>query len=280
MRRDVLGEELRDEKKSMEKEVYEAAEAPDYALVEEMVSTFLESEEYWSVHTPPHVFDRRFRDDFYSRLTDILDDKGFDAQVFLDSLVQAFAETASEVESMESAYLFISAVQTLYDLGYNNLTLDLRHQTHQPDHIGLNIEASQANRFSLICHLPIDPSRYRHSNIGRSAEYCRFYVTGNVSILGWESSDCEFKLEGAFDLIGLDCTNCSFYLPIIDKIEFDTESFKAGEILDDKPGIGELTLKRQNRSFKATIPYSFWKNNNSLNISDGKDNWKEVFPPE
>ena len=185
-----------------------------------------------------------------------------DPNSLIDAVVQLLASETSPEESMDTNTLLDPLVQALYDMGHDNLIVDLDplpaffqacatylHGTEERPLTATYVgSALSIAHWTHWCRLDITGSAW---TLGHKAHHISIIYHGRCGSVGWAASDSEFELRGRRALINPYENNGCVFRTEEDLTEHDLSELR-------KEG--------------------FFNRGNTLLVPDGAGGWKEVRP--
>ncbi len=199
------------------------------------------------------------------RFTDVVNgfpEEDFDAQAFLDALVEGILKKTTLEHITFSSCLLDPAVQALYDLGYNEFIIDLSRVPITPKYMANDLIGQPGKPLKLLY-------KGNATEFGINVKYCEMEIVGDCHYGGTQANRSSITFSGDAKNIAGFASTTDFIMEaeLIYALDTPSPCFKCNFKITDavkKEHVEELMFER------------FFEDNNKLYKKTKAGNWKEV----
>ena len=279
-------------------ESYEpGTQAYDQSLVEELVTTYIESTgsgSKWALFNLQyslfsHLFNSQVEETLIPRLKHA---SGLDAQAFLDAVVARLGAGAEQAQLSQADIFLSPLIRALYESGHSELALNIASFGVPVDEIANRISGTEERPLSLVCMLGRNLEGFDANSAGMSSRHCAIDVRGSVGNVGASSFHSSFILRGLAGRIGFYSSFCTYRLPRAEVLGLEAVTEKkvvptelpyscGAEVLQiEEEPLFRLSLRHEEGVAYTYLDGTFFDEarGNRLLVPDGSGGWTEVRP--
>ena len=214
----------------------------------------------------------------------------FDPDEFLDGVITSLG-LCDDISKRNSVYLLTPLVQALYNLDYNDFTLDIAalHGTELKGSMGLHLEGTPSRALRITYQGKVHAVGYR-------TKYCDISIEGPLAKgAGFEAEHSEFTIHHldastftSLPFLGTSSRSCIFHIPPLEDLSwmrgsshipyimpwhavpYDGRYYFSGPLSDE-----DLRFLKEKGFFK---PEGILRKRNHVYVPDGEGDWNEVKP--